>query len=416
MKFLNDLNKNAKYCITIEPMWTIFWGLVFFYSPLYMKDIGLTEIEIGLVSTVNLFFSFFCQLLAAPITNRLGRKRTSIIFDLISWSLVMFIWAISKNFWYFLAAGIINSFSKIVMVSWNCLITEDEKKENVSKIYGILSLISSTIGIFAPITGLFIVRFGTVSTLRVLYMTGAVSMTAMFIVRNFLVKETKAGLKLMEDHSKVALIKSIKNYIIIISRLYKNKNFILISILYISMNFIASVNIFQVIFLKDTLNFTENNLSFIPGIIALLNILIFIFLIPRLKKISNEIVLTIFLTGNFISSIFFILIPQKNLLVMLIVMAFAGICNFLSIAYRETVFMNSQGDHDKADMFSAVQVVTTLFCIPAGYIGGLLFKLNSYFPFVLVLFLFLIAVGVSLYISLRQVKEINVVSAGNDMF
>ena len=140
MKLLGDINKNARVSLMVIPMWSIFWGLVFFYSPLYMRQIGLSEIEIGLVNTTAMVFAFLCHLVASPITNRLGRKRTTLIFDLLSWSGSMLIWAIAHNFWFFLVAGIVNAFSKIVSVSWNCLISEDEKKEKVPKIYTILSL------------------------------------------------------------------------------------------------------------------------------------------------------------------------------------------------------------------------------------------------------------------------------------
>jgi len=337
-----------------------------------MRQIGLGEIEIGLVNTINLVFAFLCHLVASPITNRLGRKRTTLIFDIVSWSISMLIWAIAQNFWFFLAAAVVNAFSKIVAVAWNCLISEDEKNEKVPKIYTILALINSSIGIFALVSGFFIAKFGLVNSMRALYAIGALSMATMFIVRNFLVTETKAGMKLMNDHSNFTIFESLNSYLKILSRLHKNRKFILLSVIYITTNFIITLNIFQIIFLKEQLLYSEKSISLVPFVIAISNITVFIFIIPRLKKFRNEIILSMFIALNFASSLLFLIIPEKNLIAMLAIMASNGASNFVLQAYRDSIFMNSQGEHEKADMFSAVQMLTILFCIPAGYIGGVL--------------------------------------------
>jgi len=113
MSFLKDLTRNSRVCIIVEPMWAVFGGLIFFYAPLYMESIGLTHVQIGLASTATIFMNFLCNLFASSIVNRLGRRRTSLIFDLISWSVPMFIWAVAQNFWHFMAASLINGFVEL---------------------------------------------------------------------------------------------------------------------------------------------------------------------------------------------------------------------------------------------------------------------------------------------------------------
>ena len=401
MKLLGDINNNARISLLVIPMWSIFWGLVFFYSPLYMRQIGLSEIEIGLVNTTSMIFAFLCHLVASPITNRLGRKRTTLIFDLLSWSGSMLIWAISQNVWWFLVAGIVNALSKIVSVSWNCLISEDEKKEKVPKIYTILSLINSSIGIFALITGFFIAKFGLVSSMRALYAIGALSMAIMFVVRNLLVTETAAGKKLMNDHRGLSVLESMGCYLELMSGLYKNRKFILLLIIYVTSNFILSLNIFQIIFLKEELAFSEESISLVAFIVAVSNILIFAFAVPRLARMRSETILAISIAGSLVGSLLFMFIPKNDLVTMLAVMALNGTSLFILAAYRDSLFMNSQGEHDKADMFAAVQTLTTLCCIPAGFVGGALYELTPVAPFVLVAIMNLIALSVAIYLSIR---------------
>jgi predicted MFS family arabinose efflux permease len=399
---LGDLNKNARVSLSVLPIWSVFWGLVYFYSPLYMKELGLDEVAIGTVNTVGLLFAFLCFLIASPITNKLGRKRTTLIFDLLSWSIPMLIWAVSRDFRFFLAAGIINALSKVASISWNCIITEEEEPEKVPKIYTVITLINSVIGIFAPITGFFIGKFGLVVSMRALYAVGALSMTAMFIVRNFLLTETKAGLRLMADHGGSTLFESFKDHLRLLSRLYENKKFLLLSLVFISTNFVTTLNVFQVIFLTEHLHFSQKAISLVPFIVAVSNLGAFLVVSPRLAKKSGESVLAVFIACNFVASVLFLAIPEKNLAAMLTVMAFNGISNFLMSAYRESVFMNSQGEHEKADMYAAVQTVTMLLCVPAGYIGGLLYRVNALLPFALASVLYLVSLAASLAFSRRS--------------
>jgi hypothetical protein len=53
-------------------------------------------------------------------------------------------------------------------------------------------------------------------------------------------------------------------------------------------------------------------------------------------------------------------------------------------------------------MYAAVQTVTMLFCIPAGYLGGLLYKINAFLPFVLVSALYLAAFAAALAFSIEK--------------
>ncbi len=396
MKIFQDLNKNARVSLSLLPIWSVFWGLVYFYSPLYMKELGLDEIDIGMVNTVALLFAFICFLLASAITNRLGRRWTTLVFDLLSWSVPMLIWAVSSNVWFFLVAGIVNALSKVASISWNCIITEEEEPEKVPKIYTVITLINSAIGVFAPVTGFVIGKFGLVVSMRVLYAVGALSMTAMFIVRHFFLTETRAGSRLMADHGGSTFLESFANHLKLLSRLYENKKFLLLSLVFICTNFVTTLNVFQVIFLTERLRFPQGAVSLVPFIVAVSNLGAFLVIFPRLVKKSGERVLSLFLACNFAASLLFLVIPERNLSAMLAVMAFNGISNFLMSAYRESVFMNSQGEREKADMYAAVQTVTMLLCVPAGYFGGALYRVNALLPFALVSVLYLAALAASL--------------------
>lgn len=404
MKFLSDLPRNSRNCIIIEPMWAIFGGMIFFYAPLYMKSIGLTEIQMGLINTINLLFAFGFHFIAGPITNRLGRKKTTLIFDLISWGIPMLIWAIAQNFWYFLVAYIINASVRVVGVSWFCLISEDAPENKRSRVFGLIYIINYATGIFTPVTGYLIAKYGNVPTLRVLYLVGFVSMVSMFLIRNNFISETKAGLEVMEKHNTLTLSESMKSYLKNIAGIRKNKTLMQLTLIMVISNFCVSLNFFQVIFIKEHLGFDEKTLSSTPFISAVINLLLYIYVLPRLSRFKDENLLF----GAFIimclGAVVFLLSPAGILAILLISIALLAVGGFIMQMYRDAVFMNRVGEHEKADIYAAAQTVTTLICIPSGYIGGLLYSISPQMPFITILLLYMIAVIISFRMTIVKGK------------
>ena len=100
-----------------------------------MVAIGLSDKQIGLIVSISWGFQVLLALLSGVITDKLGRRRTTLIFDILSWSIPSLILAVAQNFWYFLAAGIINSVWRITLNSWSCLLVEDAEESQLVDIY-----------------------------------------------------------------------------------------------------------------------------------------------------------------------------------------------------------------------------------------------------------------------------------------
>ena len=51
--------RNTRNSLRLEPMWALFGGVIVYFAPLYMKAVGLSELEMGVLTSVGLFASFF---------------------------------------------------------------------------------------------------------------------------------------------------------------------------------------------------------------------------------------------------------------------------------------------------------------------------------------------------------------------
>ena len=158
-----------------------------------MLALGLTDKQIGLIVSISWGFQIILALFSGAITDKLGRRRTTLIFDILSWSLPALISAISQNFWYFLAAGVINSIWRITHNSWTCLLVEDADQGQLIDIYTWIYIANQLVGFVAPLAGILIGVFSLIPTVRGLYLFAAVMFTVKAIVTYRMTQETGQG-------------------------------------------------------------------------------------------------------------------------------------------------------------------------------------------------------------------------------
>jgi MFS family permease len=384
---LAGLPKNARNAILVEPLWAIFGVVVMYYAPLYMTSVGLSSVQVGWIGSIMLAFSFVFQTLAAPITNRMGRKRTSLIWDLISWTLPMLIWTFSQSFAAFAIAAILNSSVRIVSVSWSLLVIEDVEPSDRSRVFAILNLIGAACGLMTPVVGLLIGEYGIESTLRVYYFLGAISMTTMFFLRNALTDETQNGLLAMIEHQGLHPWESLKKNLQSLSTLKNTKGLLWLIGFYIMTFFIEQMNLFQILYFSQTLHFGAVAVSLVPVSVAVVTALMYGLVLPRLSSLVVEQVLVFTCALGLIGAVLIVLIPAGNLLVLLLVISVLAGATFLTRTYRDTVLFSHLPTQGTADLFSAVQVLTMLFSIPASGIAGSIFAAQPIALFILIAFL-----------------------------
>ena len=114
---MRNLRGNPRAVILTEFLFGIPYNLYAPYASVYMLQLGLTDAQIGLTVSVGLAMQILGALLGGPVTDKLGRRKTTLIFDLLAWSVPTLLWAIAQDFRYFLAAAIATGFFRVAMTS-----------------------------------------------------------------------------------------------------------------------------------------------------------------------------------------------------------------------------------------------------------------------------------------------------------
>ncbi|WP_293914738.1 MFS transporter [Deinococcus sp.] len=399
---LADLPRNARNLILMEPLWGVFGTVVLYYAPLYMRSAGLTSPQIGLLGSLTLALSFGFQALAAPITNRFGRKRTTLIGDLISWTIPMFVWATAHSFAAFALAAALSASGRIVAVSWSLLLIEDVGERQRARVFGIINLIVTVCGLMTPLVGLVIARSGVEATMRGFYALGGVGMTVMFVWRDAISQETQTGQAAMDQHRQLGLVQSVRHALGMVATLRSHPGLQSMTVFYLLTVFIEQLSLFQILFLGETLNFSAQTLSFVPVVGAAVVVGLYWLGLPRLAGLPLGRTLVLTRSLGLLGAAALLLVPAGNAALMLVVVAVIGGATFLTQTYRDAALFARLPTQGTADLYSAVQTLTLLCSIPAAGLAGAIFAASPHSLFVLIAALSAALLVLAVWLSRRE--------------
>jgi len=387
LKTLTGLKGNPRACVYTEPLWGLSLNLCIPYASVYMLAIGLNDSQVGLVATIYTLSQMVFAFLSGPVTDKLGRRKTTAIFDFISWCVPCLIWWRAENLWFFIAAALFNGAMQIPTNSWDCLLIEDAEK---SQITGINSLVVAAVQFsvfFAPISAILFSRFTLVPAIRILYINAFVVMTLKLVLLYIFSRETKMGMIRLEESKGKSIFSLAAGYGGVLKIIGKSRGTIFALIITTLVWIVGLINttFWQVIVSKKLL-VPDAVLPLFP-ILKSAIIIAFMFLIaPRLTK---EILKLPLLTGfacYFIGQTLLILAPAQSP-AKYIVLCISLIFDSFGFGHLSMLAKSLTALHIHATERARVQAIMNLIIMaataPFGWIGGMLSDISRTLPFVL---------------------------------
>lgn len=360
---------NARTCILVEPMWGISYNLFVPYASLYMLALGVDERQIGIIAAIGMGLQTFWSLAGGWITDRFGRKFTSILFDTLSWTLPTLIWAFARDFTWFLAAAMLNSLVRVVHISWSCLFIEDAEADSRVRLYAWIAVAGTLSGFFAPIAGMLVARFGLVSATRGLYGFAFLAMTAMFWIRNAFTKETAIGLIKMKESRDRSVVDALAEYVRVLKLLVRSRAAAAAFVLAVLSNIHLMVrNNFLSIVLTRGIGLPESMIAAFPPLASAVTITVYLLVIPRIKNIRGALLLS--LGMNAAGNLALFLAPQGSIA--------AVIVGTLAVAFGmgvtgpviDAVLANAIEDSTRATAMAIVYTLMFAISAPFGWLAG----------------------------------------------
>jgi len=376
------LKGNTRTSVIFEPLWGIPFVLYNFYLSLYMKSQGITDQQIGFIISIGFIAGSIFSLFGGVITDTLGRKKTTLIFDLISWPGAMLIYLVANSFWMFVLAAVTNSIVRIVTVSWNLMVVEDADNEQRVAAFNLISIINISTGIITPLAGILVKLIGVADAERIFIAFAAVSMTAMIFLRNHFYTETRVGREILERHGKKSLSDIFKAglYGKTFAVLRNKPDTVLITCVFVLFNLYIPLGTYSSLYfapyMTEVLGIDKSTISILGGVNSATMLIIFVFVIPLISIFNKLINMIGGLALQAVALFLLIIIPANNLTVTILCIALFAVGFSVFRPFIDVAFAEATEGSERAGIYSLFNTITSVLGALVGLVSGYLYVLN----------------------------------------
>jgi DHA1 family tetracycline resistance protein-like MFS transporter len=381
---LRGLRGNARGVVFTEPLWGIPYGLYSPYVSVYMLALGLTDSQIGLITSIGLVFQVFWALMSGAITDKLGRKRTVFISDFVSWSLSCLILAFASNFATFLLAAIFASIWRVAMTSWTCLLVEDTEPSLLVEVYSWIYIGGTVAAFAAPLGALLVARISLVPAVRILYLLAVVMMTAKFFIMNAMVHETDQGLVRMGETRHEPLFAVLRGSSGVLREILHSRLILTVIGLMVILAVTRMItNTFWGIMVTERLGVPAEYLAFYQFARSMVMLLVYFLVMPRLRNAEVRRPMAIGFLGVLASQFLLVATPPGGYAILLTATVLEAASLPVASALLDKLIALVVDPRERARVMAVLYVLVILLTSPFGWIGGELSQVNRVLPFVL---------------------------------
>jgi MFS family permease len=410
LRTLIELRGNPRACVYTEPMWGLSMNLCLPYATVYMLAFGMNDIQVGIVTSIYMFSQMICAFLSGAIVDKLGRRKSTVIFDFLAWSLPCLIWAFSQGFWFFVVAALLNGTMKITTVSWDCLLVEDAPKDKITHIYSWVMIAGNLSALFAPISSILVSQLTLIPAIRILYINAFIVMTAKLLILYKFSTETAVGKIRREATRDMSWGEMMSGYKGAFHKITSSRGTLFALVISILVEIVAMLGMtFWQIIASRRIGVPDTLLPIFPMARSILSIILFFTVIAHIKQSK----LKWPLYGGFLSSIIscLLLISITNTgvggyVILSVSLVFEALGVAVLSTLRESLVAIHVDHTERSGIMALLQTTVMLISVPFGYIGGLLSDISRILPFVLSIILLSLGVlATSMFYRVTSKKE-----------
>ena len=384
-----ELKGNPKWSICTEPLWFIPYSLFMPFQTLYMRKLGLSSVEIGTTVTVGFILQMFCALIGGVITDKMGRRKATVIFDTLGWTVPCLIWAFSQNFWWFLAAAAVNAAFQITNTSWNCLFIEDCPPKHITNAFTLIQMCGMLSVFFSPLAVILVGKYDVVPVMRWLYFIAAISMLAKFLLLYHFGGETRVGKKRMEETKNLSYFSMMKGYGTVFLPMIKSGKMRLVVYLMALTNIIqiATTNFFS-LYVTEKIHLSDELVAVFPVLRTLVMLAFVIGLQNLFQKLRMKVSFLVGFLMYIASHLLLLLTPEKNLLLVMGYTILEAAAYAVIIPRKDALMAHYVDPRERSRIYALYNVLMIGISVPFGSLIGWMFELNPGFPFLFNIVLF----------------------------
>ena len=379
---LRELRGNARVAVFHEPFWSIPYGFYSFYLSLYMKSQGVTDVQIGFLISLNFIIGTILALFAGVMVDKIGRRRTTILFGLISWPGSALLNFFAHSFWMFALAQIVCAFSKISDIGWQLILIEDADDEQRLTSFNMFGIIDILAGFFTPVAGVIVGNLGLVKAERGFLLFGAICMFIMIIHRHFKFHETDMGRLAVERSRAVSYWGTLKNSLKQMKSVAASGNRKLSCVLVIVVLFNAYQpigaysSLYFAPYLTDVVGLDTAVISVLGIVNSLFMLSVYLFAVPAMSHFNKLFSLTVGLSVQILSMFLHIFLPAGSIAWAVVSVALFSVGFGLCRPFLDALMAEASPETERSGIYALKNVLISLASALAGSLSGFLYRLN----------------------------------------
>lgn len=417
LRTLIELRGNPRACVYTEPMWGLSMNLCLPYATVYMLTFGLSDVQVGIVTSIYMFSQTVCAFLSGAIIDKMGRRKATAVFDFLAWSLPCLVWASSQGFWFFVVAALLNGMMKITTVSWDCLLIEDAPRDRITHIYSWVLISGNLSALFAPISSVLVAKLTLAPAIRILYINAFIIMTAKILILYKFSTETAVGRTRREASRSRSWGGMLSGYRSAVSKILNSRGTIFAIIISILVEIAGMIGMtFWQIIASRRIGVPDTLLPIFPMVRSILSIVLFFTVISRIRQTKLKWPLYGGFFSSIIGGILLISISDAGVLeyvILSVSLVFDALGGAVLGTLRESLVAIHVDAAERSGIMALLQTTVMLVSVPFGYIGGLLSDISRILPFVLNIVLLLLGILATAFFYRRT--SVSYVSEGQNL-
>jgi len=406
LQTLRELKGNPRVTVLTEIMFGIPFNMYAPFFSVYMLAFGITDQQIGSLTSLGLVVQIFSALLSGAIVDKFGRRLTLFIADIASWSVPCLVWAIAQDFRYFLVAALINGLWRISHTAWTCLMVEDAEERHLVHIWTWIMIFAVCSQAFTPLGGWVVKQYGLTSAMRGIFVFGFIMFALKAIVLYTYSHETERGVQRITETKHSSILSLVGDYRSVFNQLIYSKAILGALSLVIITNIYTTVSgSFWGILFTTKLGFPESDIASYVFIRSIIMAFCFFVLGPRFTNLRNFRPPLWLGFGIFIISQFLLVAMPPHATTLLVVsVVLESIAAALVAPMTESLLASAMESKERARMTAIVYVTMIFFISPFGWIAGQLSALDRALSFALNIGLFILGI---FFVSMLGRSELN---------
>ena len=396
LRTLFDLRGNPRACVYTEPMWGLSMNLCLPYASVYMLTFGMSDVQVGIVSSIYMFSQMIFAFLSGAIIDKMGRRKSTFVFDFLAWSIPCLIWASSQGFWFFVVAALLNGMMKITTVSWDCLLIEDAPKDKITQIYSWVMISANLSALFAPISSILVAKLTLAPAIRILYINAFIIMTAKLLILYKFSTETAVGKIKREATRGMSWGEMLSHYKSALRKIITSRGTKFAIVISILVEIVAMLGMtFWQIIASRRIGIPDTLLPIFPMARSIMSIILFFTVIAHIKQSKLKWPLYGGFLSSIVSCILLISITDTGVwgyVILSVSLIFEAMGVAVLSTLRESLVAIYVDPAERSGIMALLQTTVMLVSVPFGYIGGLLSDISRILPFVLCITLLLIGI------------------------